>query len=422
MKLIYIGNNFDSLNDLAITESGKFINSKKEIYNFLMNKKENLEGSYAFALILKNDQIFLTRDKIGTRKLFYFCDKIKSILYVSNNFIDLIAKSKNKEIYSVPRGGYLIIDKKKIIREEHKVSKLNTKFKIYNIKKILSSFFKFLKLKIKKKPIICLSGGLDSTLLTFLASQEFDNIDVVSAVLEDKKFDYKKNSKSHDFIQAKEIGAELKVNFNSIYIEPKKIFKDLTKILKASQDWRDYNIHCAVLNYYIGKYISENFNSNEYIVLTGDFMNEAFADYTSEIIKGNEYYKQPNFSQKVRQRFFLNGLDTSDREIGIFASFGLSCIQPYSFVLEQYKLLTNDDLSEDNAKYKINGSLLPKSILNKINKQKVRAQVGDFSGGILGHFIKKGITDKMLIKIFSEEFNLNQKFMNDFIQIGVYKV
>ena len=97
-------------------------------------------------------------------------------------------------------------------------------------------------------------------------------------------------------------------------------------------------------------------------------MNEAFADYTSEIIKGNEYYKQPNFSQKVRQRFFLNGLDTSDREIGIFASFGLSCIQPYSFVLEQYKLLTNDDLSEDNAKYKINGSLLPKSILNKIRK------------------------------------------------------
>ena len=48
--------------------------------------------------------------------------------------------------------------------------------------------------------------------------------------------------------------------------------------------------------------------------------------------------------------------------------------------------------------------------------------MGDSSGGILGHFIKNGITDKKLIKIFSEEFNLNQKFMNDFIQIGVYKI
>ena len=420
MKLVCVGINLNSLMDLAVTESGEFINSRKEIYNFLMNK-ENLNGSYAFALILKNDQIFLTRDKIGARKLFYFYDKKKSIFYVSNNFINLIEKCKTKKIYSVPRGGYLIINKEKVTRVEHKVFKLNTKFEINNIKTTLSSFFKFLKFNIKKKPIICLSGGLDSTLITFLASQQFDNIDVVSAVLEDKKFGYKKNLKSYDFAQAKKIATEFQVNFNSLYIKPKKIFNDLTKILKAAQDWRDYNIHCAVLNYYIGEYISENFNPKDYVVLTGDFMNEAFADYTSEFVDSNEYYKQPNFSQKVRQRFFLNGLDSSDREIGIFTSFGLSCIQPYSFVLEQYKLLTNDDLLEDNVKYKINGSLLPKSILEKINKHKVRAQVGDSSGGILGHFINNGMTDKKLKKVFSKEFNINQKFMNDFIQIGVYK-
>ena len=74
--------------------------------------------------------------------------------------------------------------------------------------------------------------------------------------------------------QAKKIGKELKVNFNTIYIETNKILKDLPKILRAAQDWRDYNVHCAVLNYYIGEYISKNFNKNEYIVLTGDFMND----------------------------------------------------------------------------------------------------------------------------------------------------
>ena len=57
MKLINIGNNLESLIDIAVTESGEFINSKKEICNFLKNK-ENLDGSYAFALTFKNDQIF----------------------------------------------------------------------------------------------------------------------------------------------------------------------------------------------------------------------------------------------------------------------------------------------------------------------------------------------------------------------------
>lgn len=61
-------------------------------------------------------------------------------------------------------------------------------------------------------------------------------------------------------------------------------------------------------------------------------MNKIFADYTSEFFDGEEFYKQPNFNQKTRQRFFMNGLDSSDREIGVFESLGFDCIQPYSFV------------------------------------------------------------------------------------------
>ena len=421
MKLIHITNNLEHLIDIAITELGEFINSKKEIYKFLINQ-ENLNGSYAFALNLKEGQIFLARDNIGARKLFYFHDINNSSLYVSNNFLDIYEKFKTKDIYSVPRGGYLIIDNEKIIHNKNKALTINSKFEINNVKNILNSFFKYLKHKIKKKPIICLSGGLDSTLITFLASQEFDHIDVVTAVLDNKKSNYKEYSKSHDFLYAKDIGKKLRVNFNPIYINSERIITDLSKILRASQDWRDYNVHCAVLNYYIAEHISQNFDKKKYIVLTGDFMNEAFADYTSEFIKGNEYYAQPKFSQKTRQRFFLNGLDSSDREIGIFSHFGLSCIQPYTFVINRYRSLTNNDLSKDDAKYQINGSLLPKSLLNSINNQKVRAQVGDVDGGILGYFIKNDITQGKLKKIFSKEFKINQDFLKDFIEVGVYKI
>ena len=420
MKIVNIGKNQNYLINIALTESGKFIYSKKKICSLLKNQ-ENLNGSYAFAIALKKNQIFLTRDKIGTRKLFYYYDKNSDIIYVSNNYIDLSKRCKFEDICSVPRGGYIIKNQKKVIHKKHKNISVYSKFEIEHIKTIFKSFFKFLKSKLKKKPVICLSGGLDSTLITFFASQEFKDVNVVCAVLNNKQSNYEKFSKSYDFIQAKKIGKELKVNFNSLYINPKKIFNDLPKILKGAQDWRDYNIHCAVLNYYIGQYISQNFNKKEYIILTGDFMNEAFADYTSEFVEGNEYYIQPKFSQKVRQRFFLNGLDSSDREIGIFSYFGLSCIQPYAFVLDHYKLLTSENLLKENSKYKINGSLLPKSLLDKINRKKVRAQVGDSSGGILGYFIKNGITQEKLIKIFTKEFNINQKFLRDFIQVGVYR-
>ena len=79
-------------------------------------------------------------------------------------------------------------------------------------------------------------------------------------------------------------------------------------------------------------------------------------------------------------------------------------------------------MSKDDAKYQINGSLLPKSLLNSINNQKVRAQVGDVDGGILGYFIKNDITQGKLKKIFSKEFKINQDFLRDFIQVGVYKI
>ena len=46
-------------------------------------------------------------------------------------------------------------------------------------------------------------------------------------------------------------------------------------------------------------------------------MNEFFADYDSEIFKGETFYNIPNV-KKNRQRFFIRSLDSSDREIGIF--------------------------------------------------------------------------------------------------------
>ena len=40
-------------------------------------------------------------------------------------------------------------------------------------------------------------------------------------------------------------------------------------------------------------------------------MNEYFADYEEEKFEGKTYYKQLRTNQKIRQRFFIKGLDSS---------------------------------------------------------------------------------------------------------------
>ena len=150
-------------------------------------------------------------------------------------------------------------------------------------------------------------------------------------------------------------------------------------------------------------------------------MNEAFADYTSEFVFGKEYYRQPDVSIKARQRFLIRGLDSSDREVGVFSSFGLTCIQPYAFVLEDYKLLTEHDLMDERSKYSINGELLPEQILKMVGKDKVRAQTGDEGGGILGHFVRNGIEEVNLVNTFCESFSCSKDFIRSFLNIGEYR-
>ena len=49
-------------------------------------------------------------------------------------------------------------------------------------------------------------------------------------------------------------------------------------------------------------------------------MNEYFADYEEEKFEGKTYYKQLRTNQKIRQRFFIKGLDSSAREVGKFSN------------------------------------------------------------------------------------------------------
>ena len=180
-------------------------------------------------------------------------------------------------------------------------------------------------------------------------------------------------------------------------------------------------MHCASLNFFIAMHIKQKKYLSSRLILTGDCMNEIFADYTFEMIDAERFYEQPNIPKKAKQRFLLRGLDSSDRELGVFSYFGLSAVQPYVLTIEHYKRLSEEEFSAEDAKYMVNGPLLPQSLLARVGKNKVRAQAGDNSGGILGHFVRNGLRADNLRNQFISAFNCSEDFLNDFILAGRYR-
>ena len=190
----------------------------------------------------------------------------------------------------------------------------------------------------------------------------------------------------------------------------------------ACQDWRDYNLHCSCLNFIIGEFIKKNTNLKNRVILTGDFMNEFVADYTSEKVYGKVFYRVPNLPKKTLQRFFTRGLDTSSRESGVFGFFGLQIFQPFNCLKDFYFQFNEKKISQKDFKYNINKTLIPKSLFNLVNKKKVRAQIGDEkSGGIIQIFHKNKIYQKKLEEIFVKNFNCSTEWLRSFIQFGRFK-
>ena len=150
-------------------------------------------------------------------------------------------------------------------------------------------------------------------------------------------------------------------------------------------------------------------------------MNEYVADYESEMIDGVEYYPQVKQSNAVRQRYFIKGLDSSDRENGVFNYFNIPIFQPYSFIDLYYKKLPKKYLDRKNIKHELNRKLIDNTIYRLVSKKKVRAQVGDRGMGILSYMIKNKIFQKNLEQMFCKYFNLRKDFISSFIDVGTYR-
>ena len=363
-------------------------------------------GQFACALE-EHDRICLIRDRLGLNKLFYHVDPESGSVTIGHYLHEVAdATGDYNRVMSVPAGHYLTIDRKSAqtnlvnywdlgnIEPDHEFDL--DRFQA-EVDRRLCELFQDLDRQFSDTHfVVCLSGGLDSSIIATYAKRFLTHVTAAS-------FSYE--NLSDDFLSAEAIACNIDLPFLPI-VEQRVLDRDvLDDILRFGQDWRDFNVHCAWVNYHIARYLSGTLTGKRVIVLTGDLMNEYVADYTAEQFDNTTYYRLPRVSRDRLRRFLIRGLDAGDRELGIFRKFGFTTVQPYSVLAESYLGVPAELLRSDNCKALLNLPLIADAGLDDLLvRKKTRAQVGGSDGGTLGLFHESGIgqaeLDRRWVEIF----------------------
>jgi asparagine synthetase B (glutamine-hydrolysing) len=251
--------------------------------------------------------------------------------------------------------------------------------------------------------VVCLSGGLDSTSIAALVREHRDDVIAVTFDLERPGRAHRSDD-SHAAVQA---ARHLGLTVTPAVHPPASILEWLDDVLAAGIDWRDFNVHAGLVNAGLALTIAEIVGSrrHETTVFTGDLVNELVADYHEETYRAKTYYRLPRLPMAATRAALVRGLATSHREIGVFAHYGLSVVQPYAAARSDFLRLPTDILGPGQGKstlYRLMfGDTLPRSCYDR---PKTRAQTGSEQGdrGVLAACVDAGIDAPSLAQRFAQ--------------------
>lgn len=303
--------NFTTTSDTEVLLKG-YIEYKEKILDMI-------EGIYAFC-IYHDEKIFLARDRVGVKPLFYaninnnfiFASEIKAILASKvikpiinrESLQELLSLSPSripgsgvfKDIYELRPGHYMIYDGNiKITRYWNiKKQKCDDTF-IEATNKIKTLLTDSIKRQMVSDVGIAtlLSGGLDSSIITAICSTEYQNknklLDTYSIDYEDneKYFKQSKYTVSTDNKYIKLMQEKFNTNHHYKIITQKK----LAKYLKESMIARDLpgmaDIDSSLL------WFSKQIKKDHKVILSGECADEIFGGYPwfyREEVKNREYF------------------------------------------------------------------------------------------------------------------------------------
>jgi asparagine synthetase B (glutamine-hydrolysing) len=271
---------------------------------------------------------------------------------------------------------------------------------------------------------VCLSGGLDSSGIAAIARTHFPTVSAVS-------FDLARPGRppSQDRVVGQRLASDLGMPLLEATVSEDELFANIDTVLVEGIDWRDFNVHAALVNAALAAAIDDSLPARDrtspVLVLTGDLANEFLVDYHAERYRSATYYELPRLPAAALRTSLVRGLDTCHREIGVFAGFGLSVVQPYAVAVDAYLALDASLLEREDRKQRlcreIFGSLLPDYVYSR---PKTRAQVGDSSldGGVLAACVDRGFDSAWLRQRFARLHAVSEaSALARFIRAGRYR-
>jgi asparagine synthetase B (glutamine-hydrolysing) len=271
---------------------------------------------------------------------------------------------------------------------------------------------------------VCLSGGLDSSGITVLTRSHFANAVAVS-------FDLVRpgGRASQDRAMAQRLARDFDMPLLEVTVTEDELFEHMDTVLVEGIDWRDFNVHAALVNAALAAAIDAALPTRDpaspVLVLTGDLANEFLVDYHPERYGAATYYELPRLPAAALRASLVRGLDTCHREVGVFAAWGLSVVQPYAVAADAYLSLSSEFLRLEDRKQRlcrqIFGRLLPEYVYSR---PKVRAQVGspDIGGGVLAACVDHGFDSGWLRQRFARLHAVaDPSTLDRFIRAGRYR-
>jgi asparagine synthetase B (glutamine-hydrolysing) len=392
-----------------------------------------LQGRFACASSGSDGDVTLARDRLGLNKLFLAVHESGTVV-VANYACDLIGHGVPFEaIHSVPAGYVVRIAPREDLveisrygdpRDRAGSAPVPVDDVAWGIRVELEVWFSRLARQFGGRRIcICLSGGLDSALIAALARKYFSDVTAYTY-----SFTGRGTAVSEAAMRAERLALTLQIPFRLVPAAKDDLNAALDAALCYGQDWRDFNVHCAIVNEVVARAIRRDARmagGAPPLVLTGDLANEFLADYDPVPYDGEEYYGVSRMKPSDLRRILIRGLDSGDREVGIFSRHGLEVLQLYGLIVNQYHRLPRAFIGRKRAKRtlvrKIAGDLLPAFLFNR---PKVRARVGDSTAytGILPLLMPRGHGSDWLRRAFCRLFHIEHPvFLDRFIRGGCYR-
>jgi asparagine synthase (glutamine-hydrolysing) len=282
-----------------IGDGRKIINKDREVlklYQKYGRKFVNyLNGPFAIAII-EDEQLFVARDPLGLKPLYYikenkkfiFASEIKSLVPI------------NKEIKIFPPG-YYYHTKDGFVKY---FSGLTYNNKIFDREEIIGRLRSLLidtvkrRLTDSKKPGIYLSGGIDSSVLVAAATKNRSDIKTFSVGTEG----------SEDLDKARIVAEYLETEHYEYKYTQSEMFKIIPKVIYYLESFDQYLVRSSIANYFVGKLAR---GKDIDLVLCGEGGDELFGGYKYLKNKGKEEIEKE--LKKLTETGHANGFQRVDR-------------------------------------------------------------------------------------------------------------